>query len=114
MCFDSESNHLGLGTVKGDIMILKMDALAYTSFKQQGYDQLNSLKYSPFYSNYIAGGYENGGVKIFDVNSNQLINEFSNHESICSAISFSPINKLFLCSAGYDGKINFYDIQAKK
>jgi len=114
MAFDNESNHLALGTAKGNLLLLSMEHLAYTKFNQKSNSKVNFLKFSPFYGNYVGCAYDDGAVKVFDVGENSLLHEFGNHEASCSAIAFSPINKLLFCSAGLDGKINFFDVQAKK
>lgn len=114
MNFDHDSSHLILGTMNGELMAMNMEHLAFTKFNHKSNVKINCIKFSPFYSNLIACGFDDGVIKVFDVNENSLIHEYVNHDISCSGIAFSPINKLLFCSVGFDGKINFFDIQAKK
>jgi len=114
MAFDNESQNLGLGTANGDLFILSMEHLAYNKFSQKSNSKVNFVKFSPFYAEYMSCALDSGAVRVFDVAENSLLYEFGNHDVSCTAIAFSPINKLLFCSAGLDGKINFFDLQAKK
>ncbi len=114
MCFDNESQNLAIGTINSDLTLLNMEHLAYTKFNQKGNSKVNCIKFSPFYTNYLGCGFENGSIKIFDLHDNSVLNEFKVHEADCTGLTFSNINKLLFCSSGMDGKINFFDIQAKK
>jgi WD40 repeat protein len=73
----------------------------------------------------MAASYDTGVVLIFDLtpilstngssagsHNNYLQHKFTGHGGHpCQGIAFSPVNQLLLCSAGFNNKIHFYDIQ---
>lgn len=115
MSFNSDSSHLTVGTAGGDIVNYNMMTLSPTNFKFQTYFKLNVLKYSPLIPNLMGSSFDDGSIRVFDMNSGEIINNFGGyHQGPCSGFSFSPINKVFLCSVGMDSRVNFFDISAKK
>jgi WD40 repeat protein len=115
MCFNSDSSILTAGTFKGEILNFNIPTMSKSNAKLQLNSKINYVKYSPFYSNYIAACALDGSVKIIDTTTGNVINNFVGyHQGEATGICDSPINKLFLSSVGIDNKINFYDIQAKK
>ena len=115
MCFNSDSSILTAGTFKGEILNFNIPAMSKSNAKMQLNSKITCLKYSPFYSNYVASSCVDGSVKIIDTNSGNVINNFTGyHQGAATGICFSPINKLFLSSVSTDNRINFYDILAKK
>ena len=114
MSFDNEGNHLAMGFLNGDSLLLNLDIMGYTKFKQKGPAKINGIKFSPFNNSQICLAYDDGSLRIFETTTNSKLCEFIQHEGKCCNVAFSPINKLFLTSAGFDGKINFYDIQSNK
>jgi protein NEDD1 len=115
MCFNSDSSILTAGTFKGEILNFNIPSMSKSNAKMQLNSKITSIKYSPFYSNYIASSFVDGSVKIIDTNSGNVLNNFTGyHQGAATGICFSPINKLFLSSVSADNRINFYDILAKK
>lgn len=115
MSFNSDSSHLTVGTAGGDIINYNMMTFSPTNFKFQTYFKLNVLKYSPLIPNLMGSSFDDGSIRVFDMTSGEMINNFGGyHQGPCSGFSFSPINKVFLCSVGMDSRVNFFDISAKK
>jgi WD40 repeat protein len=115
MSFNSDSSHLSVGTAGGDIVNYNMMTLSPTNFKFQTYFKLNLLKYSPLIPNLMGSSFDDGSIRVFDMTSGEIINNFGGyHQGPCTSFSFSPINKVFLCSVGMDSRVNFFDISAKK
>lgn len=78
---------------------------------------LNCCKFSYTKRHVLAVAFDSGVIKIFDFSSfisgkeeNPLRHRFTTHTLACTGVTFSPVNNLLLCSAGLDGKIQFYDI----
>lgn len=115
LSFNAENTYLAAGSNGGEICNFNMLTNSQTNFKYHSFSRVNIVKYSPFYTNFICSGFEDGSVKVIDNSNCQVVNNFAGfHDDSVSHISLSPINKLFMCSVGYDGKINFYDIISKK
>ena len=115
MSFNNDSTHLTVGTAGGDIENLNMVTFSPTNFKFQSYFKVNVLKYSPMIPNLLGTAFEDGSVKLIDMSIGEVINNFGGfHQGPASGISFSPINKVFMCSVGMDCRVNFFDVSAKK
>lgn len=108
---------LTVGTSTGNIVNYTLDNMTNspTVHKSLAFGKINQLKYSPFLINTLGFTSEDGSVRIFDVvNGVTTANFGASHNGTAAAVSFSPINSAFLASCGLDGKINFYDVLAKK
>jgi WD40 repeat protein len=115
MCFNQDSTFLTIGTVGGNIFNFNVLTFTISNFKYQSYFKLNYLKYSPLIPNLLAACFDDGFIRVFDMTSGEIIYNFGGyHQGSVTGVSFSPINKVFLCSAGSDTRINFFDISAKK
>jgi len=56
---------------------------------------------------------DHGTVCLYNVNTKQLVGQFNKHSGYVKGLSFSPLNKLLMCSVGLDRQIIFYDIHEK-
>ena len=115
MSFNADNSLLTAGTAGGEIFSYNIIASCKTKFKFHSFSEVNTLRYSPYYETYIGASFKDGSVKVIDTETNETVNNFTGyHSGSASSLCFSPINKLFLCSVGLDGRINFYDIKDKK
>jgi WD40 repeat protein len=79
-------------------------------------DAIRTLKFSPFRRSHLAAAGERSVVELYDTartDSPSLV-QFTQHTGTITGVVFSPVNELLLCSAGLDGRVLFYDVQAKK
>ena len=56
---------------------------------------------------------DHGAVCLYNANTKQLLGQFNKHSGYVKALSFSPLNRLLMCSVGLDRQIIFYDIHEK-
>jgi protein NEDD1 len=56
---------------------------------------------------------DHGAVNLYNVNTKQMTASFNKHSGYVKGISFSPLNKLLMCTVGLDRQIIFYDIHEK-
>lgn len=79
------------------------------------YFKINVIKLSPFFNNLLAIGSESGSLKLLDIISLEIKQEFKEvHSDAITGINFSPINKMLLVTVGLDCKINFFDVILNK
>lgn len=119
MIFMNDASKLIVGTNRGAILVYNYNLFNESnnsSLIYDGYFKVNMIKLSPFNSYIIACAFENGSIKVIDLNNNNsLICDFSSfHMKSCTGVAFSPINKKFLASCALDGRINFFDISENK
>lgn len=115
ICFNSDSSILTAGTFKGEIMNFNIPTMSKSNAKIQLNSKINLIRYSPFYSTYVASSLMDGTIKIIDTTTGNIVTNFAGyHQGAATGICFSPINKLFLSSVGVDNRVNFYDVLAKK
>jgi len=102
--WNSTDSNVASGSKSGEINLNSIvSASSVAKFKHKNSMGIKDLKYSPFKKQLLAAASENGSVYIYDVNSRQLHTHFPNyHNSPVSAIAYSPVNHLLLCSAGLD------------
>lgn len=72
------------------------------------------MRFSLVRSHILACAFENGKICIFDVSNGAKVHDIKAHNEECTAIAFSPVNHLLICSSGLDGKIQFYDTKEGK
>jgi WD40 repeat protein len=58
----------------------------------------------------MAIAFENGSLAVWDMHAKVLKHKFTSHSLACTAIAFSPVNNLLMCSVGLDCRVIFYDI----
>ncbi|XP_023228174.1 WD repeat and SOCS box-containing protein 1-like isoform X1 [Centruroides sculpturatus] len=58
----------------------------------------------------LVTGHNNGRIRIWDVQTGNLILELVDHRSIVTDLSFSPDGSLILLSASYDGTLKLWDL----
>ena len=72
------------------------------------------MKFSPLKFHYLGEGNNNGDVRVWDIQKQQLAVHFTKaHKSICTSFAFSKINKMLMVSAGMDASLRFFDISQK-
>ena len=101
-------------TIGADKTIRVWDALSATQIVEfaSERDDPTSGAYHPQQSEHLfACGFESGHVRIFDIDNAVSVCEKKGHSArVTSVLYFSPISgKLFLASAGLDGKVVLYD-----
>ncbi|MBL4649797.1 MAG: hypothetical protein JKY03_08700, partial [Aureispira sp.] len=69
--------------------------------------EVSALAFSPN-SKLLVGGWGNHQVRIWEVNSGQLLHRLEGHSSLVSAISFHP-QKAIMATASQDAQIIFWD-----
>ena len=62
----------------------------------------------------MAIAYENGSLAVWDMHAKVLKHKFTLHSLACTAIAFSPVNNLLMCSVGLDCRVIFYDIHENR
>ena len=77
---------------------------------------IRCVKFSPFRESTVCAACDDGAIQLWDLRTQNMLSlhEKDGHEDACSAIAFSTVNKLLLCSVGIDRSIKFYDINEKK
>jgi protein NEDD1 len=115
LSFNNESTYLTTGTSLGEVMNFNMLTSTPSTHKFNSFFKLNHLKYSPLVGNLLGTVFDDGCVRVMDMNTGDIVNNFGGyHQGAATSLSFSPINKVFLCSVGVDSRINFFDISSKK
>jgi hypothetical protein len=115
LSFNNESTYLTTGTSSGEVMNFNMLTSTPSSHKFNSFFKLNQLKYSPIVGNLLGSVFDDGCVRVMDMTTGDIVNNFGGyHQGPANSLSFSPINKVFLCSVGQDSRINFFDISTKK
>lgn len=126
ICIRNDDKYVASGDSNGIIKIhsLSTGQLFFTPLSSHTLS-ITSLSYSPFNKNLLACSSDDGNITIFDTAKEEIHTKFlstststtttnSLHDGKSCNIAFSPYNHLFMCSAGMDKKIIFYDVVAKK
>ena len=74
---------------------------------------INQVQFSYLVKDTLGSVTHNGAVCLHNVHTKQLLSQFNKHSGYVRGISFSPLNKLLMCSVGLDRQIIFYDINDK-
>lgn len=74
---------------------------------------VNQAQFSHLMKEMLGTVTDHGTVCLYNVNTKQLVGQFSKHSGYVKGLSFSPLNKLLMCSVGLDRQIIFYDIHEK-
>ena len=76
---------------------------------------MRQLKFSNFQHELLGSACDDGDVEVWNIQSRSLHHTFAKaHTMSCTALTFSNVNHLLLCSAGLDQRILFYDISDKR
>jgi hypothetical protein len=113
--FNTEGSSLAVGTYTGAVNVynLAVDKPQLVS-TYNNYSKITMLKYSIHDYNLLAYSTVDGGLTTYDVNTNKPIIKFTEHQDVTTAICYSTVNKMLLCSVGLDCKVGFYDIVDNK
>jgi WD40 repeat protein len=99
-------------TIKTKISLEVEDCFEWKSAKKEVKKicapvEVSALEFSPN-SKLLVGGWGNHQVRVWDVNSGQLLQRLEGHSSLVSAISFHP-KKAIMATASQDAQIIFWD-----
>eukprot|EP00038_Savillea_parva_P026149 m.51789 g.51789 ORF g.51789 m.51789 type:complete len:526 (-) comp7333_c0_seq2:70-1647(-) len=115
--FNADSTMIVSGAASGEVMLFGVQGasppgrLGVTERPQP----VNALELSPFEDNLLATVYDHGALRLWDTEAMALRTQFeSAHQAAATAVGFSPFNHLLLCTAGLDGFLVFYDIEANR
>ena len=76
---------------------------------------VSALRYSPFKSTHLAAVYDDGALVVWDtLLGAQHVMFDGAHSGPSTAVGFSPLNRLLMCTAGLDRRLVFYDVDDKK
>ena len=115
--FNADSTMIVSGAASGEVMLFGVQGasppgrLGVTERPQP----VNALELSPFEDNLLATVYDHGALRLWDTEAMALRTQFeSAHQAAATAVGFSSFNHLLLCTAGLDGFLVFYDIEANR
>lgn len=116
--FNKDSTTIASGASSGEILLfglLESNGRPARLERDGPAHAVNGLQYSPFVKNLLAAVYDNGDVVVWDATTTlpEAVFEAA-HTKAATAVGFSPYNRLLLCTAGLDGILLFYDIEAKR
>ena len=74
---------------------------------------INQIQFSHLMKDTLGSATDHGSVCLYNAGTRQLIGEFNKHSGFVKGLSFSPLNKLLMCSVGLDRQVIFYDIHEK-
>ena len=112
--FNRDNTKLALCTSTGDLYTYMAPTYQTNTFKLKLQARINCMKFSPSYVDTVGVATQEGKIQVIDLAKGEVLANFEGfHSGPATSLSFSPVSKVFMCSCGMDGKINFYDIDKK-
>lgn len=103
--FSPDGKYLSYACADKKIILLRTTDFGVEKFYEMQIAAARVLEFSQCGKYLAAGGLE--GIKIWNLESDEIINHLEAHYSIVSGLSFSPDGK-YIASCGWDGALNIY------
>ncbi|XP_046400679.1 uncharacterized protein LOC124166974 [Ischnura elegans] len=115
MDYSSTDTTLAVGTTNGKIFIVGVrPKKIMREFSLPTAQVVSQVKYHNVRRGIMAASSHEGDVIVWDTNFNSVDCKFSDHTAQCTGVVFSPYNKYFMATVGFDYCVYCYDMRAKR
>ena len=99
-------------TFTGQIDLWDLEADKHKGTLKQ--DDVRAVAFTPDGKQLLAGGADDGTIKIWDVATKEVVDELKGHKRAVTVLAFQPRSNSVFVSGSDDGLIEFWDVTAKK